>query len=117
MGERENRCKCADSFGDFLSNTAFLKERVRNETFPPITDFTLFTPQLYNDIKKVEDFCNIDIRRTESSYLDIFTDISKMRPSIIQKDTDFGDEKTQVLKNLNIMEAELRKKIRECSVL
>lgn len=113
MADRQKICRCGDSFGDFLIDINFMRDRVRDEKFPWITDYTLFTNPLYNKIKNVEEHCGLDIRKSESLYDDVYKGVLKMKNS--KNEEEFHDGRSNVLTNINYLMSEVRNKVKECS--
>ncbi len=112
MTDRQRVCKCGDAIGDFLMDIDFTRDRVKNEKFPPMTDFTLRDP-IYSNIRNIAESCGLDTRRSESLYDEIFKGMDKMK--VAKNDDEFNDGRSHTLRNLTVIKNEIRNKIKECT--
>ena len=113
MGQRENRCKCGDAFGNLLTEIDFIKDRAKDEKFPPITDFTSLISGIYANMRKTEEFCELDLRRPMSLYGEVSEGVTTMK--IAKSEDEFLSGKNRTLVNLNIIRGNVRNKVEECS--
>lgn len=105
-------CKCGDVIGDFMINIDFTRDRVKDEKFPPMTDFTFRNP-IYSNIRNIAESCGIDTRRSESLYDEIFKSMEKMK--IAKNGDEFYYGKSSTLSNIGRLKYEIRNKVKECS--
>lgn len=110
--DRQRICKCGDAIGNFLTDIDFTRDRIKDEKFPPITDFILRDP-VYGNIRNIAESCGIDTRRSESLYDNILRGMSKMKGA--KNDGEFYEGRGQALTDLCVLMSEIRNKVRECS--